>query len=66
MLATKAHFMLSSSNTQSNLYKNWRQFLVHTNEYFEYSLKDLGYLGEEMFVMIHLGKRELVHGMTRM
>jgi hypothetical protein len=26
-------------------------FFVHTNEYFEYLLWDLGYMGEKMFVM---------------
>jgi hypothetical protein len=36
---------------QSNLYKSWCQFSVQTNEYFEYLVKDLSYLGEKMFVM---------------
>jgi hypothetical protein len=34
-----------------NLYKNWYHFFVHTNEYFEYLLWDLGYMTEKMFVM---------------
>jgi hypothetical protein len=36
---------------ESNLYKNWCQFFVHTNEYFEFLLGDLGCMGEEMFPM---------------
>jgi hypothetical protein len=47
---------------ESNVYKNWRQFFVHTDEYFEYILKDPGYLDEKMFVMFQLGKPKLVHG----
>jgi hypothetical protein len=30
---------------ESNLYKNQHQIFLHTNEYFEYLLRDLGYLG---------------------
>ncbi len=43
---------------ESHLYKNQLQFFVHTNEYFEYVLGDLGHLGEEIFVMHQLGRCE--------
>ncbi len=33
---------------------------MHINEYFEYLLKDLGYLDEEMFIMCWFGKYEFV------
>lgn len=36
---------------ESNLYKNWRWFFVHTYEYFKYPLGDPCYMGEEMFMM---------------
>jgi hypothetical protein len=32
---------------------------MHTDEYFEYILKDPSYFGEEMFVMCFLGRHEL-------
>ncbi len=47
---------------ESNVYKNWCQFFMHIDEYFEYLLKDPGYLDEEMFVMFQLGKLKFVHG----
>jgi hypothetical protein len=36
---------------QSNLYKNWCQFFVHIEDYVEYLLWDLCYVGEEMFMV---------------
>ncbi len=35
---------------------------MHTNEYFEYLLDDLGYMGENMFIMCHSGQHELALG----
>ncbi len=35
----------------SNVYKNWCQYFTHVNDYFEYLLGNLGYTGEEMFIM---------------
>jgi hypothetical protein len=47
---------------QSNIHKSWCRYCVHTNEYFEYLLKNPGYMGEDMFLMHHIGRRELVVG----
>ncbi len=35
---------------KSKLYQNWHQFFVHDDDYFKYLLRDLDYLGEEMFI----------------
>jgi hypothetical protein len=43
----------------SSLFKNWREFFVHIDEYFEYLLGDPGYVGEDMFIMRRIGSREL-------
>jgi hypothetical protein len=32
---------------------------LHGDEYFEYSLGDLGYLDEEMFIMRRIGRYEI-------
>jgi hypothetical protein len=45
---------------QSNIHKSWRYYFIHTNEYFEYLSGNLGYMGEDMFVMHHIKRRELV------
>jgi hypothetical protein len=37
---------------------------LHTNDYFEYLLGDLGYTDEEMFVMCNLGDMNLPLTMT--
>ncbi len=47
---------------ESNMHANWCKFFVHIDEYFEYLFRDLGYMGEEMFVMRHLGTHELALG----
>ena len=44
---------------QSDLYKNWLRFFTHRNDYFEYLLGDPGYVGEKMFIMRRLGRREI-------
>lgn len=44
---------------QSDLYKNWRRHFTHRDEYFEYLLGDPGYVGEEMFIMRRIGRREV-------
>ncbi len=41
------------------LHKNWHQFFLHGDEYFEYLLGDLGYVGEEMFIMRRIGRHEI-------
>ncbi len=47
-----------------DLYKNWHECFMHTNDYFEYLLGDLGYMDEEMFVMRNLGGMNLPLAMT--
>lgn len=47
-----------------DLYKDWRECFMHTNDYFEYLLGDLGYIDEEMFVMRNLGGMNLPLAMT--
>jgi len=32
---------------------------MHTDEYFEYLVGDHGYMGKDMFIMHHIGWREL-------
>ena len=44
---------------QSDLYKHWRRFFTHHDDYFEFLLGDPGYVGEEMFIMRRLGRREI-------
>jgi len=39
-----------------SVYKNWHQYFTHGDEYFEYLLKDLGYMGEKMFIMQRIGQ----------
>ena len=43
----------------SDLFKQWRAFFTHNDEYFEYLLGDPGYVGEDMFIMRRIGQREL-------
>jgi len=40
------------------LYSNWREFFTHNDDYFEFLLGDPGYVGEEMFIMRRIGRRE--------
>ncbi len=35
---------------------------MHTNEYFEYLLDDLGYMDKNMFIMCRIGRHELAPG----
>jgi hypothetical protein len=35
---------------------------VHIDEYFEYLLNNLGYMGNEMIVICCIGRRELILG----
>jgi hypothetical protein len=35
----------------SNVYRDWREYFIHEDEYFEYLLGDLSHVGEKMFVM---------------
>ncbi len=51
-------------NASSTMYKNWCECFLHTNDYFEYLLGDLGYTDEEMFVMRNLGDMNLPLAMT--
>jgi hypothetical protein len=44
---------------QYELHKNWRQFFLHGDEYFEYLLGNHGYLGEKMFIMKRIGRCEI-------
>jgi hypothetical protein len=43
--------MMLPSYSSLNCIRISISFFVHDNEYFEYLLWDLGYLGEEMFIM---------------
>jgi hypothetical protein len=43
----------------SNIYWEWQQYFTHDNEYFEFLLGDLGYTGEEMFIMWKIGRQEI-------
>ena len=45
---------------RSSLYQDWRQFFEHRDDYFEYLLGDPGYVGEDMFIMRRVGRREAV------
>jgi hypothetical protein len=47
--------------SQSELHKNWCQFFLHGDEYFEYLLRYYGYLSERMFIMRRIGRHEIVH-----
>ncbi len=44
---------------QFELFQNSCHFFVHDDEYFEYLLGDLGYLGKKMIIMRKLGKWEV-------
>ncbi len=44
---------------QSKLHKDQCQFFLHGDEYFEYLLGDLGYLGEDMFIMKRIRRCEI-------
>lgn len=44
----------------SNIHKIWLHLFFHTNEYFEYLLDDLGYMGKETFVMHRIRKCEFI------
>jgi hypothetical protein len=41
-------------------FTNHGVYICSHNEYFEYILDDLGYMGEDMFVMHHIERHELV------
>lgn len=43
----------------SNLYCNRRSHLTHIDQYIEYLLGDMGYIGEEMFIMQCIGQYEV-------
>ena len=59
MLVTQDHFTTLTAFVILIIYKNWRQFFTHNDDYFEYLLGDPGYVGEEMFIMRRLGRREI-------
>jgi hypothetical protein len=43
----------------SNLYANWHNHFALIDEYFEYLLGYLNYVGEEMFIIQWIGWRDL-------
>ncbi len=43
----------------STIYKEWHQYFTHWDEYYEYLLGDLKYLGEEMFIIKRMWKQKL-------
>jgi hypothetical protein len=47
---------------QLDIHKSWHQYFVHTYEYFECLLCDPSYMGEDIFVMHHIGKHEFAPG----
>jgi hypothetical protein len=46
----------------SALYRDWRAYFEHSDEYFECVLGDPGYIGEEMLIMRRVGRREIPKG----
>jgi hypothetical protein len=42
----------------SSVYQNWHQHFTHGDEYFEYLLRNLGYMGQEMFIIWRIGQQE--------
>jgi len=40
-------------------YKEWHQYFIHEENYFELLLGDPNYMGEGMFIMKRIGRREL-------
>jgi len=42
----------------SSAYQNWCQYFTHGDEYFEYLLGYLGYMGGEMFIIQMIGWQE--------
>jgi hypothetical protein len=55
------HIMMLTSYTSQNPQK-LTTILWHTYKYFEYLLGNSSYMGEEMFVMYHIGRHELMLG----
>jgi len=52
-----------------SLYKIWHHFFVHIDEYFEYLLWDLGYMGEKMLVRCKIALRHdlnVMHAYNKM
>ena len=51
----------------SELHESWREYFVHndTNEYFEYVLGDLGYVGTEMFIMRQIQGHKIGEGISQ-
>ena len=43
----------------SELFKQWRNFFTHDDDYFEYLLGDPGYVDEDMFIIRRIGQREI-------
>jgi hypothetical protein len=43
----------------SSVYKNWCQFFIHVDDYFEYLLGNPSYMGEKMFIMQRIERWEL-------
>ncbi len=42
-----------------SIYWEWQQCFTHDDEYFEFILGDLGYMGQEMFIMWRIGRRKI-------
>ncbi len=40
-------------------YNGCRQYFIHEDNYFEVLLEDFNFMGEEMFIMIRIGTREV-------
>jgi hypothetical protein len=38
------------------VYREWREYFIHWNDYFKYFLVDPRYLGEEIFIMRRMGR----------
>jgi hypothetical protein len=47
---------------QLDIQTNWHQHFVHINEYFEYLLGDLRYMGKDMFMTRCIGRCKLAFG----
>ena len=44
----------------SDLFRNWREYFEHRDNYSQFLLGDPGYRGEEMFIMSRIGQRQAV------
>ncbi len=44
----------------SNIYREWRQCFTNDDEYYDFLLGDLKYMGEQIFIMQRIGRQEII------